>query len=145
MAVVENDWQSDSTSSSCSVCNTVVSLYTLCSITLYMCFRHLPPYTHILHACIQYALQPTQLAKSDLPRNSAVLIKIEQTLTPTPGSSLIGMVITAHLDLQKVTYRQVFGYYRSGIFGPGRRVPNTHSSCGCCCCCWCCYQFSKNP
>ena len=29
----------------------------------------------------------------------------------------------------------------SRIFGPGRRVPKSHSSCSSCCC----YQFSKNP
>jgi len=30
---------------------------------------------------------------------------------------------------------------RLHIFGPGRRVPKSHSSC----CCSCCYQFSKGP
>jgi len=31
--------------------------------------------------------------------------------------------------------------YTSLVFGPGRRVPKSHSSC----CCCCCYQFSKKP
>ena len=47
------------------------------------------------------------------------------------------------LVLHVTTCKTFFANFRFVLFGPGRRVPKSHSSCSSSCCCR--YTFSKNP